>query len=67
MPRLGRCAKSQIEWPILLIVFSIDTLRADHVGAHGYTRPTTPQIDKLAKNFVLFEEGVQLISLGDIE
>jgi len=48
-------------------VFSIDTLRADHVGAHGYTRPTTPQIDKLAKNFVLFEEGVQLISLGDIE
>ena len=28
-----------------LILLSIDTLRADHVGAYGYSRPTTPAIE----------------------
>ena len=36
------------EQPNLLIV-SIDTLRADHLGCYGYTRPTSPNIDRLAK------------------
>ena len=31
-----------------LLVISIDTLRADHLGAYGYDRPTSPNIDKLA-------------------
>jgi arylsulfatase A-like enzyme len=31
---------------VLLIV--IDTLRRDHVGCYGYSRDTTPQIDRLA-------------------
>ena len=30
------------------ILISIDTLRADHVGAYGYPLPTTPHIDALA-------------------
>jgi len=33
---------------------AIDALRADHVGAYGYKRPTTPNIDALAKESVLF-------------
>ena len=41
---------------ILLIV--IDTLRADHVSSYGYSRQTTPQIDKLAKQGVLFENAI---------
>jgi len=41
---------------ILLIV--IDTLRADHVSSYGYARPTTPQIDQLAKHGVLFENAI---------
>jgi len=33
----------------------IDTLRADHVGAYGYERNTTPVIDELARTGLRFE------------
>jgi arylsulfatase A-like enzyme len=38
-----------------VLLFSIDALRADHVGAYGYDRPTTPSIDALAAEGTLFE------------
>ena len=31
-----------------IVLVSIDTLRADHVGAYGYARDTTPFLDRLA-------------------
>ena len=31
-----------------IIVVVIDTLRADHLGAYGYARPTSPNLDRLA-------------------
>ncbi len=37
-----------------LVVITIEALRSDHVGAYGYARPTTPQMDALAKRSVLF-------------
>jgi arylsulfatase A-like enzyme len=40
---------------ILLIV--IDTLRADHLGSYGYKRPTSPEIDALAADGVVFENA----------
>ncbi|MDJ0847390.1 MAG: sulfatase [Myxococcota bacterium] len=40
--------------PNVLLV-TIDTLRADHVGAYGYEPPTTPHIDRLAEGGALFE------------
>lgn len=39
------------------ILISIDTLRADHLGCYGYSRPTTPFLDSLAKRGTLFEEA----------
>jgi arylsulfatase A-like enzyme len=36
---------------------TIDTLRADHVGAYGYRRPTTPNLDRLAGESTLFLNG----------
>ncbi len=36
---------------------TIDTLRADHLGCYGYGRPTSPVLDKLASESVLFENG----------
>jgi len=39
------------------VLISIDTLRADHVGAYGYQRPTTPFLDSLAARGVLFERA----------
>ncbi len=38
-----------------LLLVTVDALRADHVGAYGYGRPTTPAIDALAKEGTLFE------------
>ena len=37
-----------------VIVYLIDTLRADHLGAYGYSRPTSPNIDRFAADAVLF-------------
>ncbi len=39
-----------------VILISIDTLRADHLGCYGYNRPTSPFIDKTASKGVLFED-----------
>jgi arylsulfatase A-like enzyme len=41
-----------------VILLSIDTLRADHLGAYGYPRPTSPHFDALADRGTLFEEVV---------
>jgi arylsulfatase A-like enzyme len=35
----------------------IDATRADHFGAYGYSRNTTPNLDKLAAKSILFENG----------
>lgn len=39
------------------LLISIDALRADHVGAYGYSRPITPNIDALAAQGVVFERA----------
>src|SRR4029453_7506683 len=41
--------------PSLLLV-SIDTLRADHLGFMGYPRPTSPYLDELAKTGTVFTD-----------
>lgn len=41
---------------VILIV--IDSLRADHVGAYGYARPTTPGIDAFARDAILFRQAI---------
>jgi HEAT repeat protein len=40
-----------------LLLVTIDALRADHVGAYGYARKTTPNIDRLAATGVRFEHA----------
>lgn len=40
--------------PVILI--SIDTLRADHLGAYGYTRTRTPNIDSFADHGTVFTQ-----------
>lgn len=37
-----------------VLLITIDALRADHVGAYGYRRPTTPNIDALAASGTRF-------------
>ncbi len=40
-----------------VIVYLIDTLRADHLGAYGYSRPTSPNIDRFAQDAVVFDNA----------
>src|SRR6185369_11248411 len=40
-----------------LLLITIDTLRADHVGAYGWTRARTPTVDAIAANGALFERA----------
>src|SRR3977135_4279206 len=48
-------ASAPVSGPI--IVISIDTLRADHLPAYGYTNVRTPTIDALARDGVVFERA----------
>jgi choline-sulfatase len=42
--------------PKHVVIISIDTLRADHLGAYGHPRAVTPHLDALAAESVLFEQ-----------
>jgi arylsulfatase A-like enzyme len=44
---------------VLLII--VDTLRADHVSSYGYFKETTPVIDRLASEGILFENAFSQI------
>jgi arylsulfatase A-like enzyme len=54
---LGACSNAGPTRPHVILI-SIDTLRADHVGAYGYARPTTPAIDRLAAQSVRFDNAI---------
>src|SRR5438045_4104944 len=41
-----------------LVVITLDTLRADRLGAYGFTAIETPALDRLAADGVLFEQAM---------
>ncbi len=41
-----------------VVLYVIDTLRADHLGCYGYDRPLSPRLDAFAEQAVLFERAV---------
>ena len=55
-PRSSRFRGATADASILLI--TVDTLRADRLGAYGYTGISTPNIDRLASEGVLFENAI---------
>jgi arylsulfatase A-like enzyme len=40
-----------------VVLISLDTLRADHLGAYGYERPTSPNLDRFMEEGILFERA----------
>jgi arylsulfatase len=44
--------------PPNLLLVTLDTLRADHLGSYGFALETSPEIDRLARSGVLFERAV---------
>jgi arylsulfatase A-like enzyme len=43
--------------PLNLLIFGVDSLRADHLSCYGYPRLTSPHVDQLAREGVLFENA----------
>jgi choline-sulfatase len=43
--------------PRSVVIITIDTLRADHVGAYGYAAARTPALDRLAREGVRFDRA----------
>ncbi len=53
---LGLAACAAPERPSIVLV-TIDSLRADHLGSYGYARPTSPRIDALAHEGVAVDRA----------
>ena len=54
----GWLAGCGAEPPPSFVLVSLDATRADHLGAYGYERDTTPFLDSLARRGFLFEQAV---------
>lgn len=54
---LAGCNGGDVEPPRHLVLITIDTLRADHLGCYGYWHDTSPSIDRLAAEGVLFKNA----------
>ncbi len=53
--------RAQVDYPIPdrsghdVVLITVDTLRADHLGAYGYSRATSPNVDALARRSLVFD------------
>jgi len=54
-PRLVVPTTSRAATPSNVVVYLVDTLRADHTSAYGYARDTTPNLTRLARDGVRFD------------
>ncbi|MCA9755773.1 MAG: sulfatase-like hydrolase/transferase [Candidatus Eisenbacteria bacterium] len=43
--------------PLNLLLISIDTTRRDHLSVYGFEKPTTPRLEELASEGVVFERA----------
>jgi arylsulfatase len=41
-----------------IVLITLDTTRADHLGAYGYFRDTSPRIDAFAEESIVFENAI---------
>ncbi|MFQ6103897.1 MAG: tetratricopeptide repeat protein [Candidatus Glassbacteria bacterium] len=57
------CSRAQEGKTVNLLVITLDTTRADKLGAYGCTEIKTPNIDRLAKSGVLFTRAYSSVPL----
>jgi len=48
--------------PQRIVLITVDTLRADHLGSYGYPRGVSPFLDDLAKDSVVFDSAISSCS-----
>jgi len=56
----GGCHQSDAGAPDrpTIILITLDTTRADHLGCYGYSRPTSPNIDRLANESLVYDRAI---------
>jgi len=54
----GSSALTEIEEKPNILWIVMDTVRADHLSCYGYNRNTTPNIDRIASEGILFENAI---------
>lgn len=52
----GRRQLPRVEKPNI-IIWLVDTLRADHLGVYGYSRDTAPRLDEFTRDAVVFDNA----------
>ncbi|MFP8879451.1 MAG: sulfatase [Myxococcota bacterium] len=52
---MSACSQQPLPLRPDIFLITVDTLRADHLGAYGYTKPTSPRLDRLARESLVFE------------
>ena len=60
---LGRLAAGVSRSDLNLLVITLDTTRADRLGAYGFRDIQTPNLDRLAREGVLFEQAASAAPL----
>ena len=55
---LGELARGVSRSSLNVVLLTLDTLRADHLGAYGSTDVRTPNLDELARQGVVFEQAM---------
>lgn len=58
LPVATGCRRSAGNRPQTIILITLDTTRADHLGCYGYTRPTSPNIDRFAADATVYDHAV---------
>lgn len=51
------CSRGEDKVPPHVVVISLDTLRADHMGVYGYHRDTTPFLDGFAQDALVYDNA----------
>jgi len=54
--RVGPFPRVRADGPNV-IVYLVDTLRADHLGLYGYERDTSPRLDAFARDAIVFDHA----------
>ncbi len=65
----GRVVHAQVKHPAAraskpnVLLITIDTVRADHLGCYGYSKIQTPTLNALAHDGIVFERAISQVPL----
>ena len=58
---LAGCGSERADHPNILLI-TLDTTRADHLGCYGYPRATSPNLDRLAEDSIVYTNAIAVSS-----